>query len=289
MKKSLWFAAVTAGTMLGGTGVASAQEAPPPAGRSPVRPHTVAAGESLSKISLAELGRTDRWGEIFALNRDTLANPDVIEVGQVLDVPSETAAAPAAAAVPVPVPVQEASQPSDQPPAQPHTVAAGENLSGISLAELGTSERWVEIFAANLSTIARPDLLHVGQVLEIPSVPVAVPADLLASLASASAPAPSVSGRSATIAAQEPTRTQAVPSSGGAGGNLAAIRACESSGNYAAVSPDGLYRGAYQFDRPTWQSVGGSGDPAAASPAEQDARASQLWSQRGSNPWPSCG
>ena len=283
MKKSLCFAAVTAGTMLGGTGVASAQEAPPPAGRSPVRPHTVAAGESLSKISLAELGRSDRWGEIFALNRDTLATPDVIEVGQVLDVPSATAAAPAVA------PVQEASPPSDQPPAQRHTVAAGENLSGISLAELGTSERWVEIFTANRSTIARPDLLHVGQVLEIPSVPVAVPADLLASLATASAPVPSVSGRSVTIAAQEPTLTRAVPSSGGGGGNLAAIRACESSGNYAAVSPGGLYRGAYQFDLPTWQSVGGSGDPAAASPAEQDARASQLWSQRGSNPWPSCG
>ncbi len=283
MKKSLYFAAVTAGTLLGGAGVASAQEAPPAAGRSPVRPHTVAAGESLSKISLAELGRTDRWGEIFALNRDTLTTPDVIEVGQVLDVPSATATAPAVA------PVQEASRPWDQPPAQSHTVAAGEILSGISLAELGTSERWVEIFTANRSTIPAPDLLHVGQVLEIPSVPVPVPADLLASLATASAPVPSVPGRSVTIPAQERTLNQAVPFSGGGGGNLAAIRACESSGNYGAVSPDGLYRGAYQFDLPTWQSVGGSGDPAAASSAEQDARASQLWSQRGSNPWPSCG
>ena len=283
MKKSLCFAAVTAGTMLVGTGVASAQEAPPPGGRSTVRPHTVAAGESLSKISLAELGTTDRWDEIFALNRDTLATPDVIEVGQVLDVPSATADAPTVA------PAQEASPPSGHPQAQPHTVAAGESLSGISLAELGTSERWVEIFAVNRSTIAEPDVLHVGQVLEIPSAPVAVPADLLASLVTAAAPTPpSVSGRSATIAAREPTLPQAVPSSGG-GGNLAAIRACESSGNYAAVSPDGLYRGAYQFDVPTWQSVGGSGDPAAASPAEQDARASQLWSQRGSNPWPNCG
>ena len=281
-KKCLCLAAVTAGTMLGGIGVA-AQEAPPPAGRSPVRPHTVAAGESLSKISLAELGTTDRWVEIFALNRETLATPDVIQVGQVLDVPSDTEAAPAVA------PVQEASPPSDQPPVQRHTVAAGESLSGISLAELGTSERWVEIFTVNRSTIERPDVLHVGQMLEIPSAPVAVPADLLASLATAPAPVPSVSGRSVTTAAQEPTLTRAVPSSGGGGGNLAAIRACESGGNYAAVSPGGLYRGAYQFDLPTWQSVGGSGDPAAASPAEQDARASQLRSQRGSNPWPNCG
>ena len=57
----------------------------------------------------------------------------------------------------------------------------------------------------------------------------------------------------------------------------------------AQVSPGGTYGGAYQFDRQTWQSVGGSGNPAAASPAEQDARASQLLSQRGSNPWPNCG
>lgn len=265
MKKSLCFAAVTAGTMLAGTGVASAQEARPTTNRSPAGPHTVRAGETLSKISLAELGTTDRWGEIFALNRSTVARPELIEVGQVLDIP-----APAVA------PDQEAAAP-------PHTVTAGESLSAISQAELGTSERWVEIFAVNRSTIASPDVLHVGQVLDIPSAPVDVPADLLATLVTASVPVPSAARPSATIG------TQGVVSSGGGGGNLAAIRACESSGNYGAVSADGLYGGAYQFDRQTWQSVGGSGNPAAASPAEQDARASQLWSQRGSNPWPNCG
>lgn len=69
----------------------------------------------------------------------------------------------------------------------------------------------------------------------------------------------------------------------------AALRHCESSGNYQAVSPSGLYRGAYQFDLSTWASVGGSGDPAMASPAEQDHRAQVLWSQRGASPWPVCG
>ena len=69
----------------------------------------------------------------------------------------------------------------------------------------------------------------------------------------------------------------------------AALRNCESGGNYQAVSPSGLYRGAYQFDLGTWASVGGSGDPVLASPAEQDHRAQVLWSQRGSSPWPVCG
>ena len=69
----------------------------------------------------------------------------------------------------------------------------------------------------------------------------------------------------------------------------AGLRQCESSGNYQAVSPSGLYRGAYQFDLGTWATVGGSGDPALASPAEQDHRAQVLWSQRGPSPWPICG
>jgi hypothetical protein len=51
----------------------------------------------------------------------------------------------------------------------------------------------------------------------------------------------------------------------------------------------GGYRGLYQFDCQTWQSVGGSGDPAAASPAEQTRRAAILRSRRGSSPWPNCG
>jgi hypothetical protein len=70
---------------------------------------------------------------------------------------------------------------------------------------------------------------------------------------------------------------------------LAKIRRCESRGNYSVVSPSGRYRGAYQFDIPTWRSVGGTGDPAAASPAEQDYRALLLLRARGTRPWPNCG
>ncbi len=69
----------------------------------------------------------------------------------------------------------------------------------------------------------------------------------------------------------------------------AALRRCESTDNYAAISPSGIYRGAYQFDVPTWQTVGGSGDPAAAPPEEQDARARELYARRGHAPWPVCG
>lgn len=73
-----------------------------------------------------------------------------------------------------------------------------------------------------------------------------------------------------------------------AGGALSRIAKCESGGNPRAVSPSGKYRGKYQFDQRTWNGVGGSGDPAAASEAEQDMRASMLYSQRGNSPWPNC-
>jgi hypothetical protein len=69
----------------------------------------------------------------------------------------------------------------------------------------------------------------------------------------------------------------------------ARLRACESGGSPTAVSPGGRYRGAYQFDLGTWASVGGSGDPAAASLAEQHWRAYLLSQRRGFEPWPVCG
>jgi hypothetical protein len=70
--------------------------------------------------------------------------------------------------------------------------------------------------------------------------------------------------------------------------NWAALRECENSGQYTS-KPTDHYRGAYQFDYQTWRSVGGTGDPAAASPAEQDYRARLLYQARGRQPWPACG
>jgi soluble lytic murein transglycosylase-like protein len=69
---------------------------------------------------------------------------------------------------------------------------------------------------------------------------------------------------------------------------LERIARCESGGDPGAVSPSGRYRGKYQFSRATWASVGGSGDPATASEAEQDRRAAALLARSGTAPWPNC-
>ena len=70
---------------------------------------------------------------------------------------------------------------------------------------------------------------------------------------------------------------------------LEAIAFCESRGDPRAVSPGGTYRGKYQFDRTTWNAVGGRGDPAAAPERLQDRMAARLYRMRGPAPWPVCG
>ena len=69
---------------------------------------------------------------------------------------------------------------------------------------------------------------------------------------------------------------------------MQAIAQCESGGNPATDTGNGFY-GKYQFDLQTWQAMGGTGNPAQASEAEQDRRAAALYAQAGPSPWPVCG
>jgi hypothetical protein len=76
---------------------------------------------------------------------------------------------------------------------------------------------------------------------------------------------------------------------------LACTRAHESdgAGGYSAVSSGGTYRGAYQFDRSTWDSAAALAgrsdlvglDPATVAPADQDLVAMALFHARGTQPW----
>ena len=79
----------------------------------------------------------------------------------------------------------------------------------------------------------------------------------------------------------------AAPTATADGLNWAALAKCESSGNPRAVNPAGYY-GLYQFSLSTWASVGGSGNPIDASPAEQTARAQALYARSGAGQW-GCG
>lgn len=104
----------------------------------------------------------------------------------------------------------------------------------------------------------------------------------------------------AAAAAAQAEAERATSRYSGSGGpseaQWAALRACESSGNYGAVSSTGAYRGAYQFSQQTWDSIASRHhpwlvgvDPAAAAPADQDAQARALYAASGPGQWPHCG
>ncbi len=77
------------------------------------------------------------------------------------------------------------------------------------------------------------------------------------------------------------------PPTGSMASDLAALRRCESGGNYATDSGNGYY-GAYQMSPSTWQSLGYSGLPSQAAPAVQDQAATQLQARSGWGQWPTC-
>ncbi len=101
---------------------------------------------------------------------------------------------------------------------------------------------------------------------------------------SGGAPAPSeASDSGGTAPKKKQRRTVRLPKI------LKKIAQCESGGNPRAISPDGQYRGKYQFSRATWRAMGGKGDPAKASEYKQDKLALKLYRAEGTRPWPYCG
>ena len=63
--------------------------------------YTVRPGDTLTSIAQATLGDGSRWRDIYALNQDQIANPNIIHAGQVLKLPNG-ANAPAPAPAPSP-------------------------------------------------------------------------------------------------------------------------------------------------------------------------------------------
>jgi nucleoid-associated protein YgaU len=49
-----------------------------------------------------------------------------------------------------------------------YTVVSGDSLSKIAKQEYGDANKWKRIFEANKDKIKNPDLIHPGQVLDIP-------------------------------------------------------------------------------------------------------------------------
>jgi nucleoid-associated protein YgaU len=109
------------------------------------RTYKVKRGDSLSKIAEQQLGDADRWPELFVLNRAQIRHRDRITVGQVLILP----------ATPL------------QPAPRLYKVRRGDTLSKIAEQQLGSANRWPEIFRLNRDIISDPDRITPGQLLII--------------------------------------------------------------------------------------------------------------------------
>ncbi len=60
---------------------------------------------------------------------------------------------------------------AQEPGERTHTVRAGETLSGIASAQLGSAELWQRIWEANRPSVSNPHLIHPGLRLRIPGAP----------------------------------------------------------------------------------------------------------------------
>ena len=103
-----------------------------------------------------------------------------------------------------------------------------------------------------------------------------------------------VAAEEAAVRAQPTATRQVASGSGGNGDFLSCVSQRESGGDYTIHNSQGSgASGAYQIMPGTWDSIAGSVgrddlvgmDPAAASPADQDAMAAALYAQRGAGPW----
>lgn len=167
------------------------------------------------------------------------------------------------------------STPQTKSEPQKHIVAEGESLS--SIAADNNLPSWMPLWDVN-TDLQNPDQISPGQEIVIPTPP--LPTTDRALPAGYDAPTPVVAAAPASGHISS-SRVTTAPS----GDRFGRIRARESGGNYAENTGNGYY-GAYQFSLGTWQSVGGTGNPANASPSEQDARAQALYAARGCSPWP---
>lgn len=63
----------------------------------PARTHTVAAGDTLSRLARFYYQDAGDWRRIYDANRDRIKNPDLIYPGQVLTIPDGNGTGPAGA------------------------------------------------------------------------------------------------------------------------------------------------------------------------------------------------
>jgi putative chitinase len=116
--------------------------------------YTVAAGDTLWSIAAKYYKSGYNWVDIAKANN--LTDADRVEAGQSLTIPEATSIMPSG---------QIAAATTSLGNKQ-YTVAHGDSLWKIALAQYGDGYQWSTIAQAN--NLANPDLIHAGNVLVLP-------------------------------------------------------------------------------------------------------------------------
>lgn len=162
-----------------------------------------------------------------------------------------------------------------------HVVQPGETLSILA------PTNWAEVAAGN--GISNPDLIFVGQVIDLnATAPAAAPEPRRSQSSQSSQSSSSGSESSSESSGSGGGQAAVAPSSSGGGSGVwDQLAECESGGNWSISTGNG-YHGGLQFSQDSWNAAGGSGNPANASREEQIRVAENLQSQQGWGAWPSC-
>ena len=132
--------------------------------------HTVASGETMSKIAKKYFGNENAWRTIAKAN--PTVDPTSMKVGMKLRIPASDSATKAAKPA--------GSNPSTTPSAattataggsdNTHVVASGETLASIARKYYGNTKYWERIYSENKGLIGSdPAALKIGQKLKIPA------------------------------------------------------------------------------------------------------------------------
>lgn len=113
--------------------------------------HVVQRGEWLWTLADRYLGDGSQWREIADANPGI--SPDHLAVGQKLVIP---------------VPAADSAKSSDTKDGDTVTVERGDSLSSISNDLYGTESHWRDLYQENQQQISDPDLIDVGQTLQLP-------------------------------------------------------------------------------------------------------------------------
>jgi nucleoid-associated protein YgaU len=111
--------------------------------------YRVQPGDSLSAIAQRMLGSARRWPELYAANRDRVANPAKIHVGQMLAMP-------------------HAAGRSGLAGRHMYRVRPGDCLYTIASSQLGNGARWQSIWAMNRGKVRDARRIFPGQLLSLP-------------------------------------------------------------------------------------------------------------------------